>query len=107
MAYVKPFCKGMVARLPHDAIYAEHLVSSGIVCLSLDLAGLDPDALATRETLHMLVEAARPQRMRSLLVEAASARLCHHAVRAGVDQLNGPGFLPPSRQPGAATLVHR
>jgi hypothetical protein len=107
MAYLKPFCLGMVARLPHDVIYAEHLVSSGIVGLSADLGGLDPEASATRETLHMLAEAARAQRMRSLLVAASSVRLCHHALRAGIDQLNGDAFMPMTAQAGRSILAGR
>jgi hypothetical protein len=100
MAYVKPFCLALVARLPHDAIFAEHLLSTGIRGLSLDLGELDPEGPATREILHMLVDAARAQRMRSLAVSATAVRSCHLAVKAGVDQLNGDAFMPPVRQPG-------
>jgi hypothetical protein len=100
MAYVKPFCLALVARLPHDAIFAEHLLSTGIRGLSLDLGELDPEGPATREILHMLVDAARAQRMRSLAVSATAVRACHHAVKAGVDQLNGDAFMPAVRQPG-------
>jgi hypothetical protein len=107
MAYVKPFCLGTVARLPHDAIYAEHLAGCGVVGLSADLGGLDPEAPATRETLSMLAEAARAQRMRSLLVAAASVRLCHQALRAGIDQLNGDAFMPMTTQAGHAILAGR
>jgi hypothetical protein len=107
MAYVKPFCLGMLARLPHDVIYAEHLVSCGIVGLSADLGPLDPEAPAARETLHMLAEAARAQRMRSYLVAASSVRLCHQALRAGIDQLNGDAFMPLVPQPGRAILAGR
>ena len=100
MAYLKPFCLALVARLPHDAIFAEHLVSTGVRGLSLDLGELDPEGPATRDIIHMLVESARAQRMRSLAVSATAVRACHLAVKAGVDQLNGDAFMLPVRQPG-------
>ena len=107
MAYVRPFCLTIVARLPHDVLYAEHLANSGITGLSLRLDRPDPEASATADILHMLVDTARAQRMRSLLVDARSVQLCHAALRAGVDQLNGEAFMPAVRQPGRAILVGR
>ena len=107
MSYLRPFCLTLVARLPHDVLYAEHLANSGITGLSLRPDRLDPEAPAAAETLHMLVDAARAQRMRSLLVDARSVHLCHAALRAGVDQLNGEAFMPAVRQPGRAILVNR
>jgi hypothetical protein len=107
LAGLRPHVLGLLARLPHDAVYAEHLVNTGILGLSLDLGRLDPDAITTQEIIHMLVDAARDQRMRSFLVGAASVRLCHHAHKTGVDYLNGDGFMPSARQPGRVFLAHR
>lgn len=107
MAYLQPFCVTMIARLPADLIVADHLVTSGIRGLSLDGAELDPDRPETAERLAMLVETAAGLRMRSLLLGAPGVRLCHLALRAGVDHVSGDGFMPPVQQPGRVFSVHR
>jgi hypothetical protein len=107
LAPLRPFCLGLIARLPFDAIFAEHLVLSGVIGLSLDAEEAEATELTRHETLHMLVEAARAHRMRSLLVNAGSVRLCQHAHKAGFDQLSGPGFMPPVRQAGRAFSLQR
>lgn len=104
---LRPSALTLLARLPPDAILAEHLAHTGITGLSLDLERMDPEARATREMVHMLAEAARGQRMRSMLLGAHAVAMCQHALRAGVDYVSGDALMAATRQPGRVLLAQR
>jgi hypothetical protein len=106
MAYVRPFCRAIVVRLPADAADAGHLASSGIGALSLAAASLGFGDEARARRLADFAGAARTLHLRSLLVEADSERLCRVALAAGIGHVGGDALLPPLPRPGGAFTAH-
>lgn len=100
MAYIKPFCSEIVARLETDMIVGDHVESCGIGLLSLDIGSVDPEAAATRQALEKFAELARHLAMTPLLVNAWSISLSNVAYKAGVALLNGDAFMPAVGKPG-------
>ena len=101
MAYVKPFCAEIVARLADNAVSTEHLESCGIGLVSLDLGSVDPEDEKTLATLRRLAELTAANAMKSMLVNAWSVSLSHVAYKAGIDFLNGDAFAPSVDKPGS------
>ncbi|HEX6013721.1 MAG TPA: hypothetical protein VFY87_18365 [Geminicoccaceae bacterium] len=107
MAYLTPFCRAIVARVPPDAFGTDRLASTGIGGLSLAATALDP-ADGTAETrIAEFAGTARVLGMRSLLVEAGTARFCRAALAARADYVSGDGLMPPLPRPGGIFLASR
>ncbi|MEZ5824185.1 MAG: hypothetical protein R3C97_05460 [Geminicoccaceae bacterium] len=100
MAYIKPFCREIVARLETGSIVGDHVESCGIGILSLDIGSVDPEAESTRVGLEKFAELAKHLAMTPLLVNAWSVSLSHVAYKAGVSLLNGDAFMPAIGKPG-------
>ncbi|MCB1972013.1 MAG: hypothetical protein H6851_06395 [Geminicoccaceae bacterium] len=100
MAYIKPYCAEIVARLPSDLIVAEHVESCGIGVLSIDLGTVDPEAESTHQKLRKFSEMARTLAMTPMLTNAWSVSLSHVAYKSGISLLNGDAFMPPTSKPG-------
>lgn len=98
MSFLAHASIAIYARLPADVAYAEHLQNAGVRGISIDRGEIaDDDDVA--EIVAMHAANARRHGMRCLLVGARSARDCQTALMAGIDQLNGDGFMRPVREP--------
>jgi hypothetical protein len=107
MAYVAPFCRAIVARVPPDALGTDRLAGTGIRGLSLAASALDPADGTAEARIAELAGTARALGMRSLLVEAGSARSCRAALAARTDYVSGDGLMPPLPRPGGIFLASR
>ncbi|HEX2527187.1 MAG TPA: hypothetical protein VHL31_12940 [Geminicoccus sp.] len=102
MAYLRPFCVGILVRL--DGAYTDHLAGTGIVGVSMvDPSPDDPSQAALAREFAL---SARLHGLRSYLFEAISPATCQRAARAGIDYLAGSGFMPSLHRPGPAILSH-
>jgi hypothetical protein len=107
MAYVTPFCRAIVARVRPDAPGTDRLASTGIQGLSLAATTLEPAGGAAEARIAEFAGTARALGMRSLLVEAGSARFCRAALAARTDYVSGDGLMPPLPRPGGIFLASR
>jgi len=107
MAYIRPFCLLIVARLPQPAPDLAHLAGSGIGALSLAAGSLPPEDRAMTMALSALAGCTRAAGLRSCLVDASSTRLCRAALAAGIDHLGGDALMPALAHPGRAFLIAR
>ena len=107
MAYLRPFCLAIVARLPAPAPDLGHLATCGIGGLSLSAGSLPADDRAMATALATLAGSTKTIGLRSCVVEASSARFCRAALAAGIDHLCGDALMPPLAQPGRAFSVAR
>ena len=101
VAYIKPFCNDIIARVPNDALFAEHLGNCSIGVLSCDLGAADPEAAATRTQIETLAQIAHENDMQAFVCNTWSVALSHIAFKAGIELLNGDAFIPSSDRPGS------
>lgn len=94
MAYLRPFCAGILMRLPLPD--AGHLAETGIAGVTL----LDPDGSHGPD----FAASARRYGLRSFLFGVSSPAACQRALRSGIDYLAGDGFMPALSRPGPAVL---
>lgn len=100
VAYLKPFCNHLVARISHEVLFAENLTNCSVSTLSLLIENLDEESESTSELLSKIKALAAPLGMRVLLTEAWSVKFCQMAFKAGIDQINGPAFMKAAPRPG-------
>ncbi|MCB2052817.1 MAG: hypothetical protein KDE35_01065 [Geminicoccaceae bacterium] len=100
LAHLRPWCARIVVHLVPAAPHAEHLRSAGAHALALTLperAGEDEATAA----IDAFVREARDVRLPTVLTNARSKHLLHHAWKAGVDLLGGDALTPTLARPGA------
>ena len=106
LAYLRPFCAGLVLRLPGAACGVAHLAACGVRAVSVTPADLTwHDGAA--DPLGVLVGRARVAGLRTILDAVASSQQYRVAVAAGIDHVAGGALMPPLSRPGRAFMVTR
>lgn len=100
LAYLKPFCNHLIARISHNILFAEHLTNCSVSSLSVQLDDVSEDDPTTPELMTSIKSMAAPLGMRVLLTEAWSVKLCQLAFKSGIDMFNGAAFMKAAERPG-------
>lgn len=100
LAYLKPFCNHLIARISPKVLFAENFTNCSVGTLSVQLDEVDEDDPTTPVLLENIKSMAAPLGMRVLLTDAWSVKLCQLAFKAGIDQFNGSAFMKAADRPG-------
>lgn len=100
VAYVRPFCNHLIARISHKVLFADNFTNCSVSSLSVQLDELNEDDPATQQLLTDIKAVASPLSMRVLLTDTWSVKLCQMAFKAGIHQFNGTAFMKAADRPG-------